>query len=417
MINLLPLPNRKPTIISCLWLCGLLLLLLGGCAAQQSDLPMRYRWASIEGGQLQEAVAGEQFPFTIPVDEGMIAAGAPVAIEVSGDVARGWLRFELRGPDGQAAWNSGTINPGEFAISADYILPAGQTGTYALGMVYAADTQAVYNLGWQAIRLGPLLLLPGLGMIAVGVVFILYAWRKKLLGWRYLGLGALFFVLSVAVKFAVAALLNPPVLRMLGASQETLFAPGNLAAYLYIGALTGIFEVGLVWLVLSKVRWGRATWDQALAFGIGFGAVEALLLGLASLGSALTALLGPDTLPISVLGALASNATPGMGLAPAVERLAVILVHIFTCLLIFYAIASGQSRWGWLAILVKTALDAVAGFAAFWGADTLGKVWTLEAIILAFGLAALWGTRQIVRRYRQLPSGAVLTADTEAMTV
>lgn len=404
MINPFSQYMKRANFILRFLLFGLLLLLLAGCASQPSGVPMNYRWASVEGGQIQETQAGEQFYFGIPVDEGMIAEGAPVSIKVSGDVISGWLRFELRAPDGESAWDSGTINPGDFSVSTKYPLPAGQVGDYTLGLVYGANTSATYNLGWRAFKLGPIILLPGLGMIAVGLAFIAYVARKRLTGWRYLGLGALFWALTVAIKFAVAIPLNPLLFRVLGADSEHLFAPGNLAAYLYIGALTGIFEVGLTWLILARVRWGRAAWNQALVFGVGFGVVEALLLGLMGITPALVAYLAPDALPVSVLGELSRNASFVMGLAPVVERLAVVFAHIFACVLIFYAIAVGEIKWGWLAILYKTVLDAVAGFANFWGVGAPVKIWTLEAVILVLGLIGLWGTWQIAQRYPRLPS-------------
>lgn len=379
-------------------------IFLPGCVAQGSEMPAKYRWASVEGGHIQETQAGEQFYFNILVDEDMIAQGAPVNIKVSGRVGSGSVRFELRHPDGQVVWNSGTINPGDFSISTVYAIPAGQTGTYALGFVYSANTQAAYNLAWHALRLDPMILLPGIGMTLVALAFVIYAARQKILGWRYLGLGALFWVLTVAVKFAFAIPVNPLVYQALGVTSDRLFSPGNLVAYLYIGALTGVFEVGLAWLILSKIRWGQASWSQTLVFGIGFGAIEAFLLGLVGFGSSLTALLSPDVLPVSALGSLANNATLGMGLAPVVERLSVIFAHIFSCVLIFYAIASGEPKWGWLAILYKTLLDAPGGFAAFWGANTLEKVWTLEAVIAVFGLMGLWGIIQVALRYPQRPN-------------
>ncbi len=402
MTNLYQISVNKKIIASCFLLVGVLFALLTGCTTQGSDVPMNYRWASVQGSQFEEAQAGEQFYFHIPVDEGMVSAGVPVKIKVSGNVISGSLRFELRHPNGQAVWNSGTINPGDFSISADYAIPAGQTGTYTLGLVYSANTQAAYNLAWHAIQLGPIVLLPGVGMILVALAFVIYAARRKILGWRYLGLGALFWVLTVAVKFAFAVPINPLVFQALGVTGDRLFSPGNLAAYLYIGALTGIFEAGLAWLILSKVRWGRAGWTQALVFGIGFGVIEALLLGLAGFGSSLVAMLSPESLPVYTLGSLASNATLGMGFAPIVERLSVIFAHIFSCVLIFYAIASGEIKWGWLAILYKTLLDTPAGFAAFLGADTIEKIWTLEAVIAIFGLVGLWGTLQVARRYLQI---------------
>ncbi len=266
-------------------------------------------------------------------------------------------------------------------------------------MVYGGNTSATYNLAWHALKPGPLVLLPGLGMLLVVLAFVSYAAWRKILNWRYLGLGALFWVLTVAVKFAFAVPVNPLVFRALGVSEETLFSLGNLIAYLYLGALTGIFEAGLAWLILRKIRWGQATWSQALVFGIGFGAIEALLLGLASGGAALAGLFAPEALPVFTLGSLANNATLVMGLAPIVERLSVIFAHILACVLIFHAIASREAKWGWLAILYKTLLDAPAGFAAFWGANTPEKIWTLEALIAIFGLIGLWGTIQISKRY------------------
>lgn len=97
---------------------------------------MNFRWANVEGSQLQEKQAGEQFYFNILVDNSIIAEGAPLKIKVSGDVNRGSLRFELRRPDGQVVWNSGDIGVGDFSISTEYILPVGQTGTYKIGRAH-----------------------------------------------------------------------------------------------------------------------------------------------------------------------------------------------------------------------------------------------------------------------------------------
>jgi uncharacterized membrane protein YhfC len=377
----------------------ILFLLLTGCAAQPSSVPMDYRWANVEGSQLNESQAGEQFYFNIFVDDGITAEGAPLKIKVSGMVDSGTLRFELRQPDGQAVWNSGDIGAGDFSMSTEYFLPAGQTGTYTLGLVYGNNTTATYNLGWHSLKLGAIILLPGIGMILVSLAFVIYAASKRWLNWRYLAWGALFWVLTVVVKFAFAIPFNPIILKALGVTTDHLFSLANLIAYIYIGALTGIFEAGLAWLILSKIRLGKASWSQALVFGIGFGAVEALLLGLMSLGSALAGLLAPDALPIYALGSLAKNGNLIMGTAPIIERLSVIFAHIFACMLIFYAIASREARWGWLAVLYKTLLDAPGGFASYWGIDSAAKVWTLEAIMILFGLIGLWGTIQISRRY------------------
>ncbi len=370
------------------------LLLLSGCA--ETGVPIDQRWASVSGGQIQKSQAGEEFYFNVPVDQSMMEpVTTPVHIRVSGNVNSGKLRFELRGPDGKAVWNSGTIGAGEFSINTDYA--PSETGMYKLGLVYEANTSATYNLSWQALPLGPGILTPGVGMILVSLGFLAYViWRR--LSWRYLLLGALFWIITVALKFAFAVPVNPVVLRALQVSQTDLFSPGNLIAYLYIGALTGIFEAGLTWLILQR-RWGKATWKQALGFGIGFGVVEALLLGFSGLLPAIVALTSPAVLPVPTLGGLARSGQLVIGLAAVVERLFVIFAHIFANVLIFYAIVSRQSKWGWLAILYKTLLDAPGGFAAFYGTETAAKLWSIEAAIAVFGLIGLAGTIAIAKRY------------------
>jgi len=400
MNNFKSTKNNFKFILTCFFLF-LLLSLLTGCVTQSSDVPLNQRWANVEGSQITETQAGEQFYFNIPIDDGLIAQNQPIKIKINGRVQTGSLRFELRKPNGEVVWNSGTIRGGDFSLNAKYDLPAGQTGTYQLGMVYGENTSATYDLGWHIIQLGLSILVPGIGMLLVTTAFIIYAAYRKLLGWRYLGLGALFWALTVAVKFAWAIPINPVVYRFLGISTDNIFSPGNMVAYLYIGALTGIFEVGLAWLILRKIRWGKASWNQALVFGIGFGVIEAFLLGISGLGSGLVGVFSPDALPIPTLFGLANSAPLSMSLAPVVERLSVIFAHIFACVLIFYAITSGKAKWGWLAILYKTLLDAPAGFAAFWGTETVGKIWTLEAVIAVFGLIGLFGTIWISRRYTQ----------------
>ncbi|RPJ42261.1 MAG: YhfC family intramembrane metalloprotease [Chloroflexi bacterium] len=386
--------------LACLILC-VPLFLLSGCA--QAITPTDLHWASVEGGQIEKTEPGEEFYFTVMVDQaGLKPEPIPVHIQVSGLVNSGSLRFELRDPDGQAVWNTGEIGPGDFSITTDYIPDRGNTGEYHLGLVYPGGTSAFYNLAWHALRLSPLVLVPGIGMLLVSLAFIVYGARRYSWGrldWRYFGLGALFWIFTVAVKFAWAIPVNPPIYQALNVSKDTLFAPGNLVAYVYIGALTGIFEVGLAWLVLRKTRWARATWQQALAFGIGFGVVEALLLGLASFGSGMAGLVAPDAIPTYSLASLVRSGTLLMAPAPVAERLFVILAHIFACALIFYAITNGQVRWVVLAILYKTILDIPGGFAAFWGVDSPEKLWTIEAIVAVTGLVGLWGTWWIAKRY------------------
>ena len=111
----------------------------------------------------------------------------------------------------------------------------------------------------------------------------------------------------------------------------------------------------------------------------------------------------PDSLPVVTLGTLAQSGQLVMGLAPVAERISVIFAHIFACLLIFTAIVGRKARWGWLAILYKTLLDAPAAFAAFWGIETPEKIWSIEAVVAVFGLVGLIGTLWLAQRYPKPP--------------
>jgi uncharacterized membrane protein YhfC len=252
------------------------------------------------------------------------------------------------------------------------------------------------ELHFQAQPISPVVLLPGIGMILVALVFIGYALLRRL-GFRYLVFGGVAWVVAVALKFAWALPVNPPVYQALTGSLPEGF--GQFIFYIYVGALTGVFEVAVVWLFLRYTRFGKVPWQKALAFGIGFGSLEALLLGFSSLVTLLTALLAPDQFTTEALAQLALTSNVLFGLAPIVERAATILVHIFTSVLIFYEIQTHQPRWFWAAFVYKTALDSVAAFAQFWGVNTLARIWTIEGIIILFGLFAWWGIRWVAVRY------------------
>lgn len=260
---------------------------------------------------------------------------------------------------------------------------------------------SLLTAGGPAAPLPPLALLSGIGMIVVALSFAVYVGRRRL-GWGALGLGALAWAVTVALKFAWAIPLNPPIYSALSQALPSLGVP---LFTLYVGALTGIFEVGLVALLLSHIRPAGFAWPATLAFGIGFGAIEALLLGVSSLSSTLASML------ICMVHPLAPEVAARLGnilwvLAPVVERLATIFIHTCSSVLIFYAVSTRQARWFWLAFGYKAAVDAVAAaFVHINGVDTLGRAWAFEAMMILFGLAGWLGLRWLAPRYQAPPSG------------
>jgi uncharacterized membrane protein YhfC len=249
----------------------------------------------------------------------------------------------------------------------------------------------------EPVVLSPIALLGGTGMILVALGFIFYAVVSRL-SWKYVVLGALDWIITVAVKFALAIPLNPGIYEGL---KNAL--PGGLGLGLfdlYVGALTGITEVALVWLVMRYTRLGRVDWNHAFAFGLGFGTIEALLLGFGSFLTILVAILSPQLMPVEVQVQLAGMNNPLLGLAPIAERFFTIWVHILSNVLIFFGVAKLQARWFWLAFLFKSLLDAWAAFGQLSGmTGEIGTIWVLEALVILFGIIGWVGTRWVRSRY------------------
>ncbi len=386
-----------------LWLWAGLLLLSGlwlsGCSPAPQD---SIQGASING-VLNKSAAGEDFPFLVSVTQ----AHAPIGLDFRANLQEGQATVQLLNPEGAPIWQA-TATAGE-PFKVNTVIRPEQSGTYRLGLRWEGPVKGSYALQWRpgevpVASVHPIALFSGFGMMIVAVGFLVYALVQGA-GWRYLGWGALGWMGSVALKFAWAIPFNGPIYQFL--TQTLPKTPGQLLFYLYVGALTGIFEVGLVWGVLRLTRLGKAPWHEALGFGIAFGAIEALFLGLSSFTNVLLALLNPDLFPPYHLEQLAMLNNFLYGLAPIWERFFTILIHAGANVALFYAIARRQPRWFWVAFIFKTSIDTWAAFGQFWGVDTLGKIWVLESGVALFGLLGWWLLRIFQARYPQPEPEAV----------
>jgi uncharacterized membrane protein YhfC len=182
----------------------------------------------------------------------------------------------------------------------------------------------------------------------------------------------------------------------------------------YIGMLTGMTEVLITWLVLRYTRLGKVGWSHALGFGIGFGAIEALLLGINSLVSVVAGLVTPNLVPPAALEELARLNNGLILIAPVWERFFTVLVHVLSNVLLFYGVVRGEPRWLWASFAYKSGIDAVAGYAGFWGLGTVGRVWLIEAIVGVFGIVGWLGLRWLSVRFPEgqgpAPGEARMTA-------
>ena len=249
----------------------------------------------------------------------------------------------------------------------------------------------------------PLFLITGAGMIAVGVTSVVFWKVRQKVPLSIFVWGALVWVVGVAAKSAVSV----PSQSLIGIVRNTF--PTSVAEPLlwtYAGLLTGIFECGATVVFVRMKRFRKLSWDDSVGFGLGFGAIEAILLGIVSFVVILLVILIPDKLPSKLVEQTISG-TQSIFVIPAgiVERIIAIFVHAFSCVLIIYAVREGEWRWFWLSFFYKSVIDGIAGYVHLTHDIenlTTSELWLLELGLLPFGLVGLWGLWIFRTRWKDL---------------
>jgi uncharacterized membrane protein YhfC len=233
-------------------------------------------------------------------------------------------------------------------------------------------------------------LLPGISIFLVGLVF---AWLFK----RRFGVklniffwGAAAWSFSIIIKLIVAFIFNATVYRAL------IFLPyGAYGYYVYIGLLTGIFEVFVPLFILKRKKNLFTQIKDQLGFGVGFGCFEAAMLGLVSI----VLFLIFSTSSQNVLVAAAYNQSPSVYMQSAfyasVERLSAIAIHVFSNMLIFSYIFAKRSKNLVLAVVYMTFVDAMAAF--FQLSPIVFTMMQVEAFFVVVALLSLIAVREMLK--------------------
>jgi uncharacterized membrane protein YhfC len=250
--------------------------------------------------------------------------------------------------------------------------------------------------------MNPLFLLQGIGMATAGLLAVL-VWRsrRKVPATYFLWGGLSWFAANLA-KSVASASMPQTISRVRAAAPEALAEP---LLWLYVGLLTGVFESGVSLCVVYLIKRIRtSSWREAVGYGLGFGAAEAMLLGIYSTVIVTLVIMIPDQLPPELLElADPGNASLLAIPVPIVERGVVLLLHAFSSILIVYAVQRQEWRWFWASFLYKTAMDTLAGYIQIsYGVQnlTLGGAWLVELLLLPFGVVALWGLIALRDRWR-----------------
>jgi len=251
--------------------------------------------------------------------------------------------------------------------------------------------------------MNPFLILGPSGMIAVGLVFIA-AWKvKKNVSIKYFLFGGLVWGMATAPKLIMDYTLTPRL------SSWAINAYGVMGMLIilgvYVGLRTGLFECGFTLLAFSKTKLRDSTLDEATAFGVGFGAFEAILLGLPSIMQIALFILNPsllESLPPSQREIVESslNSPTWVAAAPVIERTFTLFAHIFAALLIYISIR-GKPHLFLVSVLYKTLLDALVPYIqTIINMNMPITLLEAEIWIIMMGLLGAIGTIRLRRTYQ-----------------
>ena len=155
--------------------------------------------------------------------------------------------------------------------------------------------------------------------------------------------------------------------------------PGLYTAYACLAA--GLFEETARYVGLHFLCRKDASLATGVAYGIGHGGIEAILLSAASAGS-LEAMFGSD-IATTVSAQLAGGVSAGALLVPGLERIAAITLHIVLSILVWMTV-TGRLPKAFLAVSIG--LHAVANIgAAMYQCGMfsilLAEVWTFASVL------------------------------------
>jgi len=250
--------------------------------------------------------------------------------------------------------------------------------------------------------MNPWLILGPFGMVVVGVASIIYWRSRSQVELRFFLFGGLVWAASVAPKFVMDLTVTPVLSSYM---RPHLGLMGYLIFIgVFVGVRTGLFECGAAYLTFKRTNLREASLDGATAFGVGFGAFEAIVLGLPSIVQIGMFLLNPgllDALPPAQRAYVIEqlSAPTWIVLAPVIERLFTLFAHILAAVLVYSAVRWARPRLLLYAFLYKSALDApVPYFQWLLGSSSdLRLVYVVEVWVMLLGAVGFLGTARLRR--------------------
>ncbi|UCF69756.1 MAG: YhfC family intramembrane metalloprotease [candidate division WOR-3 bacterium] len=246
------------------------------------------------------------------------------------------------------------------------------------------------------------LLVSGCLVVLLTAAITVWAKRHLSISWKWLLVGAGTWVVGVIFKFVTAYFANAPLLQIIKSSfGDFCYAP---LGGVYIGLLTGVFEIGMTLVFALLVRQMLEKPEYALGVGLGAGLIEALLIGLSSVGSFVTAMVGA-TGSNAITGAVAQAAvlTPFIWLISSVERMIAVACHASSRTLVIFAVAHRKQRYFWTGFLILTLIDSIAGYYHLSGLINKVSSWWIELLLLPVAVVSIPIIKWCFRKWQNPP--------------
>jgi uncharacterized membrane protein YhfC len=240
-------------------------------------------------------------------------------------------------------------------------------------------------------------------MMSVGALSVIYWRMREKVSSEWFLFGGVVWALAIAAKVAMDLTISNALARWLADRYE--LASLAIIWGLVVGLRTGYLECGFTYIACIKSRLKKANFVSAVAFGIGFGAVEAMVLGFTSLINILALIFSPELInlvPPQQRELLIQQFSMGLAIIPApiIERFFTLMAHIFSAILIIYAVQVGKAEYFLASFAYKSLLDGMIP----WlnrnvGIGSLQGIYTIETIVIIYGFVGLMGTLVIGRRF------------------
>lgn len=246
--------------------------------------------------------------------------------------------------------------------------------------------------------MNPFLSLSGLGMILVGLTATLWWKLKTKIPWRYFCFGSLVWIVAIAPKYVLDYTITPYISTWL---YNYGVATALIGLGLYIGLRTGFFESGFSYVGIKKTKFRKMNLSQAIAFGVGFGGIEAIILGFMSFINVIILWMMPslvDALPAAVQATLDM---PTIVVLPAIaERFFTLFIHVFASLLVVLAVAKKRMGYLWMSIAFKSLVDGIIpALTHFFDISTLSGMFLVEIPIFMLAVVSYFGIKWAMRKF------------------